>query len=221
MSTVPAKHTVRTASIPILLLALLPIACAAPPKVRLDRRPTGVQPDDYGLRFKEWSRDIRVIPFNGLENILTARATFLSFRFREAFVERYAADLDASPADKEKLRAEQAAGLDAGHEFFVTLMSAVKNCDNLDPVEGPWTLRLRNDQGKEAAPSAVEEIEKPKPEYVKYYDFNPAYRKAYKVTFPTTAADGAPLLPGDTRYFELTFANALGRGAARWEIAGR
>lgn len=203
-----------------VILGLL-VSCASSPKVDMGLRPSNVQPDDYTARFKEWSREIRVIPFNGLDNILTARSTYLSYRFREAYVERMSRDLHASSVDKDRLRTEAAAGLAGGNEFFVTLMSAVKNCENLDLTEGPWTIRLKNAEGIEAAPLTVEEIKKPKPDQIKYFAFNPAYRKAFKIVFPLAAEDGSLLISENTRFFELTFANAYGRGVARWEIADR
>ncbi len=215
------KSVTQISSILVVVLSVGCLSCAPQPPVDLGRRPSGVSAKDFPKRFKEWSREIRVIPFNGLDNILTARVTYLSYRFREAYVEALTADLNSSASDKAQIRAEQFSGLDTGHQFFVSLMSAVKNCDNLDPEDGPWTIRLQNDQGKEVSPSAVEEIEKPTPAHVKYFAFNPSYRKAYKITFPLTAADGAPILGDNTRAFEVIFANPYGRGVARWEIAGR
>lgn len=190
-------------------------------KVDISRRPSGARPEDYRARFDDWTRKIRVIPLDGLENILTADATYLSYLFKEAYVERFAYDLRSSPGDKARLRQAEMTGLDKGHEFFVTAMSAVKNCDKLDPEDGPWTIRLKNDRGAEVAPVSVEEIDKIKPFHVKYFFFNPAFRKAYRLTFPLTDENGEPIISEDTRFFELFFATAYGRGTARWEIKGR
>jgi hypothetical protein len=194
------------------------ISCATPP-VDPGRTPSAVGPHDYPSRFREWSREVHVLPLDGLENVLTARATYLSYRFREAYAVRVSYDLNSTPSDKQRLFASEMEALDKGHEFFVTAMSAVKNCDNLDPKTGPWTIRLKNDRGMEAAPVLVEKIAKPKPDSIKYFFFNPAFRKAYRIVFPLNAEDGSPFISGTTRSFELSFATAYGKSFARWEIA--
>jgi hypothetical protein len=204
------------------LLRLVPvmgicISCT-PPALDMGRTPEGITPHDYPDRFQQWSREIHVLPLDGLENILTARATYLGYRFREAYVERFSYDLNSTPTEKQALFASEMDALDKGHEFFVTAMSAVKNCDNLDPKTGPWTIRLKNDQGLEAAPVLIEKIEKPKPDSIKYFFFNPSYRKAYRIVFSLNAKDGAPLISTNTRSFELSFATAYGKSSARWEI---
>jgi hypothetical protein len=178
---------------------------------------TSADPEDYQEVFLKWSRTVKVIPVDGLENILTARATYLSPAFRDVYVERMAADLEMTAAEKEKLRAEETAGAEKGHEFYVTLMSGVEDCDDLTPDEGPWRIRLKDDRGREVEPLSIEEIERPSVSDRKYFDFDPDSRKAYRLVFPKTAADGSPILTGSTRFFELAFAAAFGKHSARWE----
>ena len=212
-------NPLRTAAL-FCLIGLLLIGCASP-AVDLGRSPNAASPDDYGACFETWSRDVRIMPWNGLENYLTARVTYLSYRFRDAYIARKAKDMGLSAADRERAVAEQAAASDAGHEFFVTLMSAVDDLDDLDPETGAWTLRLVNDRGEEIAPDLVEEVDNPTPHEQKYFSFNPAFRKAYRIRFPFSEPNGAPLISGNTRFFELTFATAYGRGVARWDILSR
>ena len=217
----PKRIVVIKHSVIGVCLMLTMLSCGPRPPVDINRRPMAVSAKEYPRQFKDWSRDIRVIPFNGLENVLTARVTYLSYTFREAYIAAVAADLNASPADQDKIRTDKMAGVDTGHQFFVTLMSAVKNFDDLDPKEGPWTIRLRNDQGKETTPSSVEEIEHPTAAHEKYFAFQSTYRKAYRITFPFAAADGSPIIGDSAHAFEITFASPYGRGTAKWEIEGR
>jgi hypothetical protein len=211
------KGFLENTSPTLLLTCLLSLACN---KTYVDLNQGAAANDDperYQEVFLEWSRTVKVIPLDGLENILTARATYLSDAFRGAYVARVAADVDMTSAEKEALRAEEAGRAGKGHEFYVTLMSGVKDCDNLDPEEGPWRIRLVDDKGRENAPLSVEEIEKPTAREIKYFGFDPKQRKAYRLVFSKTAADGSPLLTGATRYFELSFAAAYGKNSARWE----
>ena len=209
--------TLHTAWLSVILAVLGATACT-PPKADMGRTPSNVAPEEYQRRFEAFSRELRVMPFNGLENYLTARATYLSFRFREAYTARLSADMKLSAADRDVLVQDQAAALDAGHEFFVSVMSAVKGLGKLDLKEGPWMIRLTDDRGVSVAPTAIEEVDKAKPREMKYFAFNPSFRRAYRVRFPFTAQDGTPVISDETRFFELSFATAYGRGVARWEI---
>ena len=211
------KGFLENTSPTLLLACLLSIACN---KTYVDLNQGAAVNDDpelYQEVFLEWSRTVKVIPLDGLENVLTARATYLSDAFRGAYIARVAADVDMTPAEKEALRAEEAGRAAKGHEFYVTLMSGVADCDDLDPEEGPWRIRLVDDRGRENAPLSVEEVEKPTARDIKYFHFDPKHRKAYRLVFSKTAADGSPLLTGATRFFELSFATAYGKNSARWE----
>jgi hypothetical protein len=192
-------------------------ACSAP-KVNLQSSRRSINPDDYTTVFHTWTRDISVVPFNGFDNVLTARATYLSHEFRQYFVERVATDLDSSPAEKAAHEAAEMAAMKEGHEFYVTLMSAVADCDDLSIDDEPWTIRLKNDKGAEAAPLVIEEVDEPMPRDIKYFFFDPKLRKAYRLKFPLTAGDGTPILSGTIKFFELSFATAYGRDTVRWEI---
>jgi hypothetical protein len=193
------------------------IACSKT-YVNLNERSAAVDdPEIYQEVFLAWSRTVKVIPIDGLENILTARVTYLSHAFRQAYIARVAADVDMTASEKNALRAEEMSRAQKGHEFYVTLMTGVKDCDELDPEEGPWRIRLIDDNGREIAPSNIEEIEDPTARDIKYFDFDPDQRKAYRLVFPKNAADGTPILSSTTRYFEISFSAAYGKKSARWE----
>lgn len=180
-----------------------------------------VNPDHYDKAFVTWSREITVLPINGMDNVLTARATYRSHEFRRYFAARVSADLVSTPEEKAALEAEELEAMKEGHEFYITLMSAVLDCDKLAPDEGPWTIRLKNDRGEEVAPSLIEEVENPLPQDATYYKFDPKLRKAYRIRFPLKGDEGTPILTGNTQYFDLSFAGALGRDSARWEAMAK
>jgi hypothetical protein len=201
--------------LPIVALALL--ACAKQ-QVNMGRGPHHIEPSDYRGFFATWSRTLRVLPIDGLENILTARATYLSHEFRHAYVVRVADDLKLTPAERERMLREEMGAIDRWHEFFVSLMSGVKGCEKLDPEDEVWTIRLKNDRGEEISPLEVIEIKRPTPNDIKYFGFDPSYRKAFRLRFPLTGDSGQPIIPPTTRYFDLSFATAYGTGVVRWEI---
>ena len=201
----------------LAIVVLTAFACAKK-RVNLGRGPHQIDPSDYRDFFATWSRTLRVLPIDGLENVLTARATYLSHEFCFAYVVRVVDDLKLTSDERQKLMHEQMRDLSAGHEFYISLMSGVKDCDKLDPEDEVWTIRIKNDRGEEVAPVAVTEVERPIPNDVKYFGFDPGYRKAYRLLFPFNGDGGQPIISSATRYFELSFATAYGTGTVRWEI---
>ncbi len=202
-----------------LIAIFLCISACANPNVDMGTDPVKTQPSDYSKHFKTWSREIHVLPIDGFENVLTARATYLSYRFREAYISKVSHDLDYSLRDRELLTTSEIEDLNKGHEFFISVMSAVKKCDNLDPKDGPWTIRLKNDKGLEVSATSVTKIEKPMPDHIKYFFFNPSFRNAYRIVFPFKTEKGELLISNNAKYFILSFATAYGRSSARWNIA--
>lgn len=184
----------------------------------MGRGPHRIEPGDYQKVLAVWSRTLRVLPKDGLENILTAKATYLSHEFRTAYVVRMADDLQLTDEERRREEAEQMAALMGGHELFVSLMSGVKDCDKLDPEDRVWTIRLKDDRGNEVAPLRVIEVERPTPNEIKYFAFDAGYRKAFRLLFPLTGDNGAPIISATTKHFDLSFATAYGAGAIRWEI---
>ncbi len=202
----------------LFAIGFLAFACAET-TIDMNAKSASSDPKDYRDVFYTWSRSLKVIPLDGLDNVLTARATYLSDAFRDIYVTRVAADAEMSSGEREALRAEETARGAAGHEFFVTLLTGVEDCDDLTPEEGPWRIRLRDDRGREIAPLSVEEIDDPSARDIEYFDFDPDQRKAYRLLFPRTAGDGTPVLSPAIRFFELAFSSPYGKNSVRWETA--
>lgn len=201
------------------LFALLTVVLACGPKpVDIGHQSRSYEPSDYRDIFECWSREIRILPVDGVENVLTARATYLSYEFRSAYVVRVASDLRYTPAEKQQLLARELDAEKGKHEFFVSLMSGLDNCDELDTDEGPWRIRLVDDRGRGVVPEAVVEVRKPTAAEIKYFDFDPVQRKAYRLSFPVLADDGQPIISSRTRSFSLTFSSAFSQGDMEWEI---
>ena len=192
--------------------------CAAP-QVEIAEGPRTYQPADYQDIFFKWSREESIIPMDGANNVLTARATWKSYDFRWAYVVKVAHDYRLSPDERQLLRDEQFSALDAHLEFFVSATSSIKGADELVPGEGPWRIRLEDDAGRQLAAEEVAPLRKPDPAQLEQFHHNPHFRKAYQLRFPLTFEDGQPVLSAETRYIQLTFSSTLGQLTLRWEIA--
>ena len=192
--------------------------CGSPP-VSLASGPHSLQPSDYPEVLDRWSRDLSILPVDGIENVLTVRATYLSHEFRWAYVVRAAHDLKLSPTERQELHDREFSVLSKEHEFFVSVMSGVDGSDDLTPEEGPWRIYIEDDKGRRVAPVRVEEVKRPGAEDVKYFAVDSVHRKAYRLHFPPLTEDGHPILQSSTRYFSLAFASPLGQGTLRWDIS--
>ncbi|MDJ0762223.1 MAG: hypothetical protein QNJ97_04465 [Myxococcota bacterium] len=192
-------------------------AACAPPKVNMARGTRAFEPEDYRAVFTNWSREFHIIPVDGIENVLTARATYLGYEFRWAYVVRTAHDFRLSPAERYQLHEKEFGVLDKQHTFFITVMSGIKKSDDLSSETDQWQIRLEDDRGRQVAPTEIEEIRKPSITETTYFDFDPVHRTAYRITFPLLASDGAPILTPSATFFSLIFSSALGQGTMRWE----
>jgi hypothetical protein len=188
--------------------------------VDLTQESPAFQPSDYQKVFDRWTRDERVIPVDGMDNVLSIRATMLSREFRTAYLARLADDLKLSPVDKQAEADKQFFALSKGHEFYVSLMSAVRDGDKLEPDEGPWHILLEDDRGRQVTPLEVLRIKKPKPVETEYFDFDPVQRRAYRLIFPLEADDGQAILSDTAEYFVLSLSSPLGKAALRWDTKG-
>lgn len=209
----------RSTVIPLcamLLASLLGLACK-PPRVDLASSRASFEPHDYKDVFSMWSREFQILPVDGVENVLTARATYLSFEFRMGYVARVSYDLRLSEEETAALKERELKALNERHEFFVTVMSGVSKSADLDAEKSNWEIRLKDENGRQVAPVEVTKVKKPTLAEARYFDFENVQRSAYRIYFPLTADDGRPILSDSTGAFTLAFSSALGQGDMLWE----
>ena len=182
--------------------------------VDLSERERDFQPRDYPEVHDRWTREFQIMPVDGIENVLTAAVTHLSFEFRWAYVVKSAQDLRLSPSERQQLNDEQFSRLEQGHEFFVSCMSGIDKAENLDPADGPWKIRLVDDRGRQVAPLEVTRVRRPSADDVKYFGFDPVHRQAWRILFPLRADDGRPLLHPEVASYALRFSSPYGQDEA-------
>ncbi|MFO8074458.1 MAG: hypothetical protein R6V85_21565 [Polyangia bacterium] len=210
------KPAVRLSSL-LTLLALLSAGCAGP-RVDLSRGERVFGPGEYQQVRQRWTREMQILPVDGIENVLTVSVTHLSYEMRWAYAVKCAHDLHLSPSERQRLNAEEFGRLDEGHEFYVTAMSGLGDADELEPDEGPWEIRLVDDRGRRVAPLLVEPIDEPSAADVQYFQLDPVHRSAYRILFPLETADGEPILGEATRFYSVEFSSPYGHGEVRWEV---
>jgi hypothetical protein len=199
---------------PLALALAVAIGACGTVVVDLSERERDFQPRDYNEVYERWTREFQIMPVDGIENVLTATVTHLSFEFRWAYVVKSAQDLRLSPAERQQLNDEQFSRLAQGHEFFVSCMSGVDKSEDLDPEKGPWKIRLVDDRGRQVAPLEVKRVKRPSAAEVKYFSFDPVHRHAWRILFPLRAEDGRPILHPEVLSYALRFSSPYGQGEA-------
>ncbi|MBW2260332.1 MAG: hypothetical protein JRG91_00045 [Deltaproteobacteria bacterium] len=197
---------------------LLAVACGPLP-VSLSDGPQSFGSKDYERVFDHWTREKQVFNLDTMENPLTVSATFRSWQFRQAFVERYADDYRLDADSRAALLEEQRRDWEAWNEFLVASTATNQKWADFSREDSAWVMALTNDLGQEVALASLEKVSKPSPMLRTYYPFITVYRKTFVLRFPRVLEDGAmPVLSSGIGSFSLVFSGALGRAELEWKV---
>jgi len=222
------RRRIRTppAAAAVLLLALSAAGC---PEVRVnfsEIETRSFEPSDYERVVERWTRDEEVYILDGLDNALTVTATFESWEYRQAYIDRYAYDFRLTDPERQALEAEQRLELEGGYVFLVAATSTKTQWSDLSAADTPWKIRLVNDQGdvlapfpEDHAPPGIEEVRDVTPAQQLYFPYINEFRTVFFLRFPRTMPDGAPFIRPGVEAFMLEFTGALGRAELRWSSA--
>jgi hypothetical protein len=211
----------------VVLLAVL--AAAGCPEVQVSFSETetrSFEPSDYERVLERWTRDEEVYILDGLDNALTVTATFESWEYRQAYIDRYAYDFRLTDSERQALESEQRAELESAHVFVIAATSTKTQWSDLSAVDTPWKIRLANDQGDVLAPFpdghpllGIEKVRTVTPAQRLYFPYINEFRTVFFLRFPRTMPDGAPFIRPGVEAFTLEFTGALGRAELRWSSA--
>ena len=108
-------------------------------------------------------------------------ATFKSWDFREAFIERYASIYSLPEADRAKLREAQRLAFQEAFEFHVTAQSSNYKWNDLEKTSSPWQLRLIDALGNELQPERVKVEKLPDAYEREFFPAQTPFSKTYSV----------------------------------------
>jgi hypothetical protein len=181
------------------------------------------EPSDYERVLERWTRDEEVYVLDGLDNALTVTATFQSWEYRQAFIDRYAYDFRLTDPERRTLETTQRGELESAHVFLVAATATRTEWADLSAADTPWKIRLVNDQGDVLAPlpdahdpPGIEPLEDVTPAQKAYYPYINVFRQVFMIRFPRSLPDGTPVLRPGVESFTLEFAGALGRAELHW-----
>jgi hypothetical protein len=185
-----------TRSRTLLLAALVGAAwsggCLRDKQVRVDfsETPRDYVAKDYEQVYERWTR--HQIALHDVDIALEVWATFKSWDYREAYIERYASIYSLSESDRAALRQSQLEALRNGYEFAVKALSTKYQWNDLEKSSSAWRVSLVDALGHEL-PAEEIKIEKVPDAYDSTFfpiaDSNQgAFVKSYRIRFAVPAA---------------------------------
>jgi hypothetical protein len=193
--------------------------CFREEQVRVDfsETPRDYLPSDYDHVYNRWTR--HQISWHQVEIALEAWATYKSWDFREAYIERYASIYSLSETDRAALRRAQLETARQSFEFNVTTLSAQYAWNDLEKSSSAWRVTLVDALGHEISPDEVR-VEKLPDAYESQFfpakdEFKKAFQKTYRIRFavPATGEFAGPKSGAIT----LRIASPIGRLELTWQ----
>lgn len=148
--------------------------------------------------------------YDGFDTRIFAGATLQTPTFREARVRRQAA-FQVLPASKvEQLLAEERTEATQVHEFFVGVHFNDFRYADFDMKRTIWRLALVTPAG-EVTPTRIARLGRADLNMRSYYPYTGVFWVGWEVHFPTTLANGQPVIPPGTQQVTLRMASSLGK----------
>jgi hypothetical protein len=175
--TVPGRSAL------LLTAAAALTACQSDKASRVDfsETPRAYVAKDYGEVYERWTR--YDFAMRDVEKALEVWATYKSWDFREAYVERYAATYSLSDTDRATLRNAQRDALHKAYEFHVTAQSANYKWNDLEKSSSPWRVTLLDALGHELPPERIKVEKLPDAYEREFFPAKTPFSRTYSVRF--------------------------------------
>jgi hypothetical protein len=168
---------------------------------------------DYERVYERWTRHQEV--YLDADVALEVWATFKSWDFREAYIERYAEIYALSEADEKTLRESQRKILGEAYEFHVTAQASNYKWNDLEKASSPWRAKLIDALGHELDPEYVRIEKLPDAYEAEFFPKRTPFTKTYAIRF-TIPADAAAFEGTKSGAITLRIASPIGRVEVEW-----
>jgi hypothetical protein len=209
------------AALPLLALAIgmaCAGACVRDKQFRVDfsETPRDYVANDYDEVYERWTR--HQIALHEVDIALEVWATFKSWDFREAYIERYASIYSLSETDRSALRQMELEAFRHAYEFSVKALSSKFQWNDLEKPSSPWRVSLIDALGHELPVKEIK-IEKLPAAYESAFfpiaDLNQgAFVKNYRIRFELPA--GGEFIGVKSGGLTLRIASPIGRIDLLW-----
>jgi hypothetical protein len=168
---------------------------------------------DYERIYERWTRHDRALA--DVDIALEVWATYKSWDFREAYVERYAGIYGLSDADRKTLRTAQQEAFHAAYEFHVTAQSTNYKWNDLEKSSSPWRATLIDALGHELSPEYIRVEKLPDVYEREFFPAKTPFSKTYSIRF-LAGADQGDFVGLSSGSITLRLASPAGRLTLLW-----
>jgi hypothetical protein len=216
MSAAKARRTAGAAGLVVAVAAVALSAGCVTKHVAVDfsETPRDYVSKDYERVYQRWTRHQQVL--NSTDVALEVWATFKSWDFREAYIERYAEIYGLSNADEKTLRAAQQDVFHAAYEFHVTAQSTNYKWNDLEKSSSAWRATLIDALGHELAPEYVRVVKLPDAYEQTFFPAKTPFTKTYAIRF-AIPAEGTEFTGTKSGAVTLRLASPIGRVELEWD----
>jgi hypothetical protein len=206
----------RWGGLALLLLATVGAACASQKQVRVDfsEAPRDYLPLDYPGVYERWTR--HDFAEHDVDKALEVWATFKSWDFREAFIEKYASIYSLPDGKRTELRQGEREAYRTAYEFHFIAQSANWDWNDLEKRNSPWTLTLVDALGHELPSERVELRKLPDAFEREFFPARGPFTKTYRVRF-MIPAPGADFVGAKSGSLTLRIESPVGRIDLVWK----
>jgi hypothetical protein len=205
----------RGARASLLAAALLAGGCASQKQVRVDfsETPRDYVDKDYEDVYTRWTRHEQA--FRDEDIALEVWATFKSWDFRQAYIERYAKIYGLSDGDEKTLRDAQSDAFHQAYEFHVTAQATKWAWNDLEKASSAWRATLVDALGHELAPEYVKVVKLPDAYEEAFFPKRTPFTKTYQIRF-AVPADGTAFDGTKSGAIKLRLASPIGKIELEW-----
>jgi hypothetical protein len=201
----------------LVATALAGASCASQKQFPVDfsETPRDYLPNDYSSVYERWWTRHDYAEHD-VDKALEVWATFKSWDFREAYVEKYASIYSLPDAERTKLRQGERDLYHAVYEFHVIAQSASWDWNDLEKGTTPWRLTLVDALGHELPSERVRVQKLPDAYEREFFPAKGPFTKSYSVRF-NIPAPGADFVGVKSGSLTLRIASPIGRIDLIWK----
>jgi hypothetical protein len=196
-----------------ICFALL-LGCAG---VRGREVPDEIGAEDYQKLLNEWTKEAKV--YQDFETKLISGATFKSWEFRRAYVEKYARIyLLEAEQKREKLEEERMISNEE-NEFFLSIYTPGRELDDFNKDDSDWKIYLLDDRGNILEPTEIEKAKENLSLLQELYPYITPWSSQYKLIFSQSIpGTQEPFITAETGYIKLIITSPGTRAVMTWEL---
>jgi hypothetical protein len=198
----------------LAVLALLVACASAAPAVHFSSAWPD-KPAGYGEATRRWSREAST--YDGVDHVITVRATAKSPEWRAAYVEERTRRLGLTAEERAGLEETEKTAADASWEFELLIATHKNDWNDFNKwPKSMWRVALVGDDGQEVLPVKIELDRRVRDEIASWFPGYEPFYKAYTVSFPRAGADGKPLVGDGGKRLTLRVSSAIGAVELVW-----